>query len=74
MASPLQLSVCRLTLSGQGLMFPHLKEGDKATVFISEQSFLLNIWSYSFCVGHDFIPNNLLFPKLCTKCGSVLLH
>lgn len=29
-------------------MFPYLKEGDNATVLISEQSFLLNIWS-SFC-------------------------
>ena len=74
MASALQLSVCRLRLSDQGLMLPYLKEGDKATVFISEQSFLLNIWSSSFCSGHDYIPNNLLFPKLCTKCGSVLLH
>jgi len=48
MASPLELSGCRLRLSDEGLIFPYLKEGDNATVFIREQSFLLNIWSSSF--------------------------
>lgn len=49
-----------------------LKEVNKATIFITEQSFLLNFWMSSFSSGHDFIPDNM-FPKLL-KCDTVLLH
>jgi len=64
MASPLQLSVCRL--SGQGLMIPDPKKIDKTIAFTTEQLFLLNIW-ISSC------SSALLFPKML-KHDSVFLH